>query len=289
MCPACEKSKEIFGKELTKLCQSGVDYVQAMDQNHGGGSYFCYRDKHGHVPAPGKWQAEETLALLKRIDRGQVLLGCESASADPFLSELQFSDNRFELCYYIGLPVPLYSYIYHEYVNNFMGNQICMMLSYEEYNYPYRVAHSFVCGDMLTAVIDDKQNIGYAWGGSCFKIHTDKGHAYAMLKNLNAWRQKGGKSFLHLGRMVKPLPLHTVGKNSFVLEDKSTLYVEKVLTSAFEYEGDVAQFAVNYNAAPITVTTEQSVDVYKNADMTDVDRGVCEFVIPAHSAVMLKK
>ncbi len=289
LCPACEKSKELFAREINKLVKSGVDYVQAMDQNHGGGSYFCYSDKHGHVPAPGKWQIKETQAIIDCVDSGKVLLGCESAAAEPFIGKLKFSDNRFELCYYVGLPIPLYSYLYHEYVNNFMGNQICHMLSEEEYNYSYRLAHSFICGDMLTAVIDDKGNIAYAWGSKCFKKHTDGDTAKTALKNLNGWRQKVGKRFLCTGRMIKPMQLTCDGKNTFILEDGIPFEVEKIMTSAYEYEGEKAQFIVNYNLIPVTVKLEKASDVYADYEKEEVSfKDIKELEIPPLSAVMIK-
>ena len=287
VCPACERSKTMFAKEFNRLVQSGVDYVQALDQNHGGGSYFCYSQRHGHVPAPGKWQAEETVAMLSRIDNGQVLLGCESAAAEPFLANLKFSDNRFNLNYYIGIPIPIYSFIYHEYVNNFMGNQICMMLSKEEYNYSFRCAYSFIAGDMLTAVIDDKGQIAYCWGSECFKLHTEKTSALKILKNLNGWRQNGGKKFLHTGKMVKPLPI-ACRKNSFVIENGSLLQVDEVLTSSYEFEGERAQFIANYNLTPITVKLPQKATVYMDSLLENRLKDVEVLEIPALSAVMLE-
>lgn len=289
LCPACEESKTLIVDEITKIVESGVDYVQALDQNHGGCGYFCYNEHHGHAPAPGKWQAEETLKLLERIPTGDVLLGCESAAAEPLIGKLRFSDNRFELNYYNGIPVPMYSYIYHEYLNNFMGNQICMMLEKNEINYPYRVGYSFIAGDMLTAVIDDKGQISYCWGSECFKNHTNQETSLTILKNLNGWRQGLGKNYLHMGRMVKPIEIFADGKNVFILEDGLTLEVEKFHTAAYEFEGEIAQFIVNYNLEPLTVRTKEPVKVcfaYKDGNFVE---NVREITIPALSAVMLKK
>ncbi len=289
ICPALERSKHLFAEEIDKVVKSGVDYVQVLDQNHGGCSYFCYSSEHGHVPAPGKWQQEETLKLLQGIDNGKVLLGCESAAAEPFLSALKFSDNRYELNYYIGMPVPLYSYIYHEYVNNFMGNQICHMLSKEEYNYPYRVAYSFIAGDMLTAVITENGEISYSW---CDWIQpkekmVDKETALTALKNFNAWRIKGGKNYLHYGKMVKPL-LIQCGTNSLMDEYGKKVTVDEVLTAAYEYDGRKLQFVANYNLHSVTVSVSKPVTVYKNATMSEMEKGVTSFAIPALSAFAIE-
>ncbi len=286
MCPACEGTKDILAEALAPALDSGIDYLQVLDQNHGGCSYFCYSSTHGHTPAPGAWQARETIKLLERLQRENILLGCESAAAEPFLKQLRFSDNRYELTHYIGNSVPLYSYLYHEYVNNFMGNQICMMLSHEEFNYPYRLAYSFTAGDMLTVVLGESGQISYAWGNDCFKHHTRKDPALQLLKNLTAWRQKGGKDHLHMGKMVKPVKLES-GTNRFTGEDGRPIVVDRVLTAAYEYSGQTMQFAVNYNQQPVTVTAEKPVSVYMDSCLEAVQTAVTRFTIPPLSAVAL--
>ncbi len=286
LCPACEEAKQLLADALAPVTASGIDYLQVLDQNHGGCSYFCYSDAHGHKPAPGKWQTEHTNDLLRRITADNVLIGCESAAAEPFLANLKFSDNRYELTHYIGYAVPLYSYLYHEYVNNFMGNQICMFLSHEEFNYPYRLAYSFLAGDMLTVVLGQDGQISYAWGNDCFKYHTDRDAACAMLKNLNGWRQGAGRDHLHKGKMVKPLAI-SCGSNTFKGEDGRPFVVDKVLTAAYEYGGKTMQFAVNYNAEPVTVSVEKPVCVALDGGLQSVYNDVKTFTVPPLSAVAL--
>ena len=288
-CPASAKTKEIFKQEFDKICAGGVDYVQALDQNHGGGSYFCYSDKHKHVPAPGKWQQEETNKLLSSIDKKGVLLGCESAAAEPFLAQLSFSDNRYELNYYLGTPTPIYAYLYHEYLNNFMGNQICAILEKRYNNFTYRLAYSFTAGDMLTVVMNGKGELLHAW---CDYVepkekNVDKGVALSFIKTLNAWRTKAGKNFLHKGKMVKPAPI-ACGKEKFRLEDGITyLTVDEALTCAYEYGGKVAQFIVNYNENPVKVGLDKKYDVYIDADATICETGVDEVTLTPYSVVMI--
>lgn len=289
LCPACDKTQSIIVEQINKVASSGVDYIQALDQNHGGNSYFCYNDKHGHVPAPGAWQQRAVNEMLSKV-HGNVLLGCESASAEPFISKLQFSDNRYELNFYNGTPVPVYSYLYHEFVNNFMGNQICAMLSKEPNNYSYRVAYSFVAGDMLTAVVLDNEEILFSW---CDWIepkqqNVDKSTAYTILKNLNGWRQGAGKDYLHYGKMTKPMPI-SCGKCSFLLEDgHSKLVVDEVLTTAYELDGNKVQFVVNYNLQSVTVSLPSKVDVVTHFDGQNVNYGVDKITISPLSAVMIK-
>ncbi len=289
-CPASETTKKIFKEEFEKVSHSKVDYVQALDQNHGGASYFCYSDKHGHTPAPGKWQQTEMLNLLSSIDKNGILFGCESAAAEPFLTQLQFSDNRFELNYYLGTPIPVYAYLYHEYVNNFMGNQICAMLEKSENNFTYRLAYAFTAGDMLTVVMDGQGDILHAW---CDYVeprekHVDKDVAFAFIKTLNSWRQKGGKNFLNYGKMVAPIGVCCT-KEKFLLEDKKTyLVADSVLSSAYEYGGERVQFLVNYNLAPVDVALGKKCEVYFDSDLRILEKGADKITIAPLSVAMIK-
>ncbi|MBQ8726681.1 MAG: hypothetical protein IJY84_06250 [Clostridia bacterium] len=289
-CPAHPLTKAIFKQEFDKICASGIDYLQALDQNHGGNSYFCYSDSHGHPPAPGKWQQKEVNSLLSSIEKRGVVLGAESSAAEPFISQIAFSDNRYELNYYLGEPVPIYAYIYHEYVNNFMGNQICAMLEKKPNNFTYRLAYSFIAGDMLTVVINGKGELLYAW---CDYVEpkeqtVDKSTALNFIKTLNAWRNKGGKKFLRGGKMIKPICIKT-DKQSFLLEDgKTYLTPNSVLTSAYSFGGERAQFLVNYNLAPMEVELESPCDAYFDVDLKICKKSVNRLIIEPLSVVMLK-
>lgn len=270
MCPATKRCKDILISEYDKIVKSGVDYIQVLDQNHGGNSYFCYNRNHGHTPAPGKWQVSAVNEMLGGIDtRSHVLMGCESAAAEPFLSTLKFSDNRWNLNEFIGRSVALYSYLYHEFVNNFMGNQICTMLSEEEYNYTYRAAYSFLAGDMITLVLRYDGLPVSAWGKD--RKLLDKSVVYPFLKELTQWRTHAGKEFLHKGKMIKPKKVFCA-KNRFTLNDGSEFFVDQVLTASYRYKGKSVQFLVNYNLSPVTVSFEKEVTLYTDCLLKEKKR-----------------
>ena len=94
ICAASEKGRELLIRAYKPLLESGVDYAQILDQNHGGSQYFCYSDKHGHPAIPGKWMTLEMRKLLGEWNEigGKMLLGCESAAAEAYIST---SDARF--------------------------------------------------------------------------------------------------------------------------------------------------------------------------------------------------
>ena len=270
LCPACEQTKQIMSDEITKLCDMGVDYVQALDQNHGGVSYFCYSDKHGHVPAPGKWQAEETCKMLERVRTHGAIMGCESAASESMIAHLPYSDNRFQLNLYVGTPIPVYSYIYHEYVNNFMGNQVCAMLNKVEKNYTYRLAYSFTAGDMLSLVTLGDGKVEYSWDDwiAPHDKTVDKQVAYDFIRTLNGWRQGAAGKYLHLGRMVKPVAVGC-GKQHFSLDDGSAYTPAEVLTTAYKLGKTTLQFVVNYNRYEVTVKLPQTLGGYLDNNLTE--------------------
>lgn len=289
LCPACDKSKQIMSDEIGKLCKFGVDYVQALDQNHGGVSYFCFSDKHGHVPAPGKWQAEETCKMLDRVHTYGALLGCESAASEPMIAHLPYSDSRFQLNLYVGTPIPVYSYIYHEYVNNFMGNQVCAMLNKVEESYTYRLAYSFTVGDMLSLVTLGDGKVEYSWDDWIAPRDktVDKQVAFGFIRTLNGWRQGATGKYLHLGRMVKPVAVGC-GKQHFSLDDGSAYTPAEVLTTAYKLGKTTLQFVVNYNRYEVTVKLPQTLGGYLDNNLTEQFDPTDTMTIAPLSVVALK-
>lgn len=249
ICPASPVGKQILSQAYMPLLTSNIDYAQILDQNHGGGQYFCYAKDHGHAPAPGTWMTENMQTLLGTWNdaAGQTLLGCESAAAEPFIGNLLFSDNRFELCYHFGRPVPLYAYIYHEYVRNFMGNQVSCPLPEDADTLRYRMAYSFSIGDCMTAVLRPDGQLMQNWGTRDFDHAPDKEKTLAFVANMTRFYREEAKPFLYDGRMIQGLPV--------VCEDAPFGYqLPKILSSAWEAEGQRVQILVNPFDEAVTCT-----------------------------------
>ena len=204
ICPASEVGKKLLEEAYAPLLESDIDYVQILDQNHGGGQYFCYSREHGHAPGPGTWMTGNMQSMLSDWNRiaGKTLLGCESAAAEPFIGNLLFSDNRFELNYQIGVPVPLYAYMYHEYIRNFMGNQVCCVMDNAADTLRYRLAYSFCAGDSLTLVLTPQGEFMSHWGLKDFSHLPSRELALRLIRNLTEFYKKDVKKFLHNGRMI---------------------------------------------------------------------------------------
>ena len=251
ICPASEIGRSILNEAYEPLFKSGLDYSQILDQNHGGGQYFCYSREHGHAPAPGVWMTENMQNLLSEWNQlaGKMLLGCESAAAEPFIGNLLFSDNRYELNYRMGVPVPLYNYIYHEYLRNFMGNQVsCPLREQDDEHLWYRLAYSFSIGDCMTLVLNQDGRIQSRWGQSKldFEYIADQEKILRLVKNLTAFYHHEAKPYLFAGRMIEPLKVDCPTVEFSCYDRDRKIKLPAILSTAWQLpDGRRAQIFVN--------------------------------------------
>lgn len=257
MCPSNERVKEICAGEVGKIADAGTDYIQYFDQNLGGAPYTCYSKKHGHPPAPGKWRNEAMIGLIREMQKAvnhngrKVAIGCEVGAAEPFISSLLFNELRYCATFDLGRPVPMYQYLYHEYINSFMGNQIstCMIMDIHKSpdNIFMRMAYAFVIGEMFTFVLRDKGVISWDWDTDWSWPAPDQNKLKKLIKHFNAWRKFNGKAFLRFGRMNKPYEIKNVNNRTFEYIDGRKLVVPGVLTTRWAgQDGREAQFLANY-------------------------------------------
>lgn len=248
ICPASEIGHDLLFKAYKPLFESGVDYAQILDQNHGGGQYLCYSREHGHPFAPGAWMTENMHSMLAEWNAHAVgmLFGCESAAAEPFIPNLLMSDNRFELNLGFGKAVPLYAYLYHEYLRNFMGNQVCCPFGPKEDSLCYRLGYSFAAGDLMTLVMTPSGEIMNNWGTRDFSNPPSKEKVYTFIKNLTRFYLDVAKEYLHAGRMTRSASLEcdSVTYNYETREGSVTL--PKVICTAWEgSDGKTVHILVN--------------------------------------------
>ncbi|MBO5212771.1 MAG: hypothetical protein J6B60_04440 [Clostridia bacterium] len=203
ICPASSRGREILDEAYTPLFESEIDYAQILDQNHGGGQYMCYARDHSHPPMPGEWMTSSMQDLLFnwRSKAPNMLFGCESAAAEPFIANLLMSDNRFELNYPFGTPVPLYAYIYHEYVRNFMGNQCGCPFEPKCDTLRYRLGYSFSIGDLMTLILAPNGNLMTHWGTHDFESCPDMEKTLLFIRNLTKFYNDEAKEYLYSGKM----------------------------------------------------------------------------------------
>lgn len=300
MCISQDFTKRVLCDEAEKMASSGLDYIQILDQNHGGTPYFCYSDKHGHPPLPGKWMVEEMTDFLKKLKKTvgeKVLLGCESAAGEAYIGSLNLSDNRFNLNYAAGRPVPLYGYIYHEYLHNFSGNSVSSLDFIDIRKSPdchlMRIAHSYLAGDLMTLVINQDGEIVWSWGERDFSLLPERKPILDFIKIATAYRRGIGKKYLVFGKMIKP---HEVKSEPVLMyKPDSERYMEfpAVLTTAWQADdGSTAQLVASYRKQD-EVCTIDLTDT-SGAELVDENGKViaelkgdsCNITIPAHSVRM---
>lgn len=255
ICAASPHGREILLEAYAPLLRSGVDYAQILDQNHGGAQYFCYSPHHGHPPMPGSWMTTHMQSLLGEWNRlsPRMLLGCESAAAEPFTPNLLFSDNRFELNYFFGRPVPLYAFLFHEYLRNFMGNQVSCPFSVEDGTLCMRMAYSFTAGDALTLTLMPDGELMPNWGCRDFSHLPDKATHLGFIRRLMDFYRAEAGVYLGTGRMIKPLPV-TCPTVAFTTLYGYSLTLPALFSTAWEAEGRQVQIFVNHTDTPVTAT-----------------------------------
>jgi hypothetical protein len=247
ICPASDLGEKLLKDSYKPLFDANLDYVQILDQNHGGGQYLCYSNKHNHPPVPGAWMTENMQKMLTDWNNSvnNTLFGCESASAEPFIGNLLFSDNRFELNWHFGRPVSLYSYVYHEYVRNFMGNQVCCPFHGYEDTLNYRLAYSFVAGDSLSIVILPDGKILPYWGFKNGINCVDNEKTLSFIKTLTDFYNNDGKKYLYNAKRIPAKEVVCDNVEYSCWNGNYTSVNPKVLTSAYTADGENVQILCN--------------------------------------------
>ena len=213
MCMTEAPSRAIAAGEIEAMAAAGVDYAQFYDQNHGGAMHNCYAADHNHPPVPGPWQARAMRSFMQEISETlksrnqEMLLGCESAAAEPFIEYLALNDARSSFVQRIGEVVPLQQYVFHGLSCNFCGNQAGASAGVDLANSPAdlrrRLAYGFNAGDLLSLTLKDNGKIHWCWQYSWDLPEPDQLPVLTLVRNLNALRRKHPEVFLY-GRMVLP-------------------------------------------------------------------------------------
>ncbi len=254
ICPVSARGREILDEAYAPLFESGVDYAQILDQNHGGGQYMCYAREHSHPPMPGEWMTSNMQKLLSRWNNlaPNMLFGCESAASEPFIGNLLMSDNRFELNYPFGTPVPVYAYIYHEYVRNFMGNQCGCPFEPKCDTLRYRLGYSFSIGDIMTLILAPNGELMTHWGTHDFESAPNMELTLTFIKNLMKFYNEGARKYLYSGRMSPSSDIKCEDITIPLFRGRDFATLPRLLSSCWEAEdGKTAYIVVNPENNPV--------------------------------------
>ena len=241
--------------EAAKLSRFGIDYTQFFDQNLGGGWLLCYAKHHKHPPIPGAWAVDAMIALQKRLvaSGGGMVFGCEQTAATPYVPTLPYSDIRPTIgLMFFGRPVPGSSFVFHEWMCNFTGNQCGM----GKMNPFWRWASGFVNGDMFSFVLGDNDEIVQGWPSNWKDDFPERGEFVSFVKRLNDIRKRH-PSFLLEGKMIRPF-LKCESRPATVKYEgwsSGTVETTEILTSFWENaKGERIGFAANWRREPSELT-----------------------------------
>lgn len=306
MCPSDDYVTNTAVQEISSIIKTKTDYIQYFDQNLGGACYACYGTEHGHPYGPGLWQTKKMQDLYSKVmpvlnNSGyKPLLGCEAAAAEGNLTFLQYNDNRAFINLNLGTPVPAYAFVYHEYINNFMGNQCgtreAVDFKKSPMNMLQRLAYGFCAGDMLSVILRGNGDMIWDWGTTWETDIPDQQNATELIKNLNGWRKGAGKEYLTFGRMQKPLPIKGLTNIPMISKGGDNVNFDNVFSSNWRIDnGTLAQFFVNYmpheQQISIDVSKLKGAKIYTDAydDAGEKITEKCEFniTIAPLSAVMV--
>ena len=246
ICPASDRGREILNEGFTPLFESGVDYAQILDQNHGGGQYMCFAREHNHPPMPGEWMTSNMQELLGEWQEKapNMLFGCESAAAEPFIGGLLMSDNRYELNYPFGTPVPAFAYVYHEYLRNFMGNQCGCPFEPSVDTLRYRLAYSFSIGDLMTLTLSPSGDLMTHWGTHDFSCPPDFDKTMTFIRNVMRFYREIGREYLYSGKMKNAPEIECEQITLPLFRGRKEATLPRLLSSAWEAEGGKTAYVV---------------------------------------------
>lgn len=298
LCPARDATARIVCNEISAAHCAKIDYLQYFDQNQGAASPLCYSAKHGHPSLPGAWQTTAMRTLLEKaaLAAEETVLGCENAAAEPYMEFCKLNDLRSHLAWgTCGMPVPLYSYLFHEYCIGFSGNGVCLSEWIDTEKTPFflqwNVAWNFVNGNLLSVVLKDGGKIHWNWGLSWKLPEPEQQPLLTLIANLAKWRQGRAGRYLVAGRMEKALHVQcAVGivyhKNAMAFE------VPMVLSSAWSDNGKKAVILVNCNTKPeacrIDFETPCSGMQLSQSGETEFDTDSLCLVLPPLDVVILE-
>ena len=256
LCLAEPPARKIVTEEILKLADFDIDYAQFFDQNHGGGVHNCFARDHHHPPVPGAWQTAMQADFMRGIAetlrrRGKtMLLGCESAAAEPFAEFLALNDARAPFAGWIGDPVPLQQFILHGVTANFTGNQCGSRWSCDFARSPYslnrRLAYGFHAGDLLSATLREEGDAHWCWALPWSEPGPAQGMLLELLRNLTRMRQAHPEYLLY-GRMLPDaVPVSGETLEEFDPEGRAKPFPAFYHTTWEAPEGRRAVIAVNY-------------------------------------------
>jgi hypothetical protein len=292
LCNGSEKAQELFINYFGQIMDLGAI---ALELDHQAWPSECYSDQHGHAAGYSPWMAQRTTEFLRKI-RGSVkqrnAAGAFSfeGALEPWLQDVDFMLYR---PYMPGL-IPLFTYIYHEYIT-LMGGDGPYGISHPEEQL-IQHATNFVYGHTTFVMV--------GLNDFDFEVNPDY-PIFTLLRNICQAQRTYAREYVVFGRMLKPTKLTTsmiAAAPWYTWEEPDpplTVQVPKVMHSVWESRGKIGYVLANWSGQPENVKLslikkQGKVSRISGADKSSVpeDRvatGEIELTVPARGIVVVEQ
>jgi Domain of unknown function (DUF6259) len=194
LCQGSEEMQQLFVKYFGELMNLGG---VALELDHQSMPSHCYSDQHGHAPGFGAWMGQRTTDFLSKIrqmakSRNPNATLSVEGTAEAYIQVLDLMLDR---PYFPGM-IPLFTYVYHEYIPLLGGDGRYGIACPEEQLITH--AANFVYGHMKFVTVGDN--------GYDFEVNPNY-PIFTLLRNLCQAERTYARDYLVYGRMLAPTPL----------------------------------------------------------------------------------
>lgn len=223
-CMHVPQTRDIAENYIKTMIENGIDWIQFLDQNNGCAVFPCFSKEHGHEGTPGRWMTQSLEILFDRMDvlkeeakeneGREIVYSVEGPSNEYFIPRLDICDSRVNLRGNLNVEenqVPLYQFLYHEYIllNGGFG------YGPEPYHMEIKNALNLVTGQIPGAVVMDDGGIQNQDTDNWAPWGKQPGSAEAgiqMLNTVNTIRRGAAKKYLVYGRMERPVSVLEIAR-----------------------------------------------------------------------------
>jgi hypothetical protein len=294
LCLASKNTQQLFLDCFGDLMNLGALALQ-LDQPML--APICYSDQHGHPTGYGAWMGETTAQFLREVRAAAKKRNAAGTLSfeGAYENWIQDVDFMLDRPYMPGF-IPIFTYIYHEYIPFVSGDG------------PYGVTHpeeqlmqqatNFVYGHIALVML----------GLNVYDFEVNPDYPiFTLLKNMCQAARTYARDYLVLGRMLNPTSLDTpklavakwlpVDKD---VPDPPTVEVPKVMHSVWASPTNrIGYVLVNWSSEPVEVTLnlvrrEGMVAIITNTEKrvsTDrqVKSGQITATVPARNVILMEQ
>lgn len=255
ICPATPLAREMLMGTARECQRLGSDCI-AADQIVGGGMPLCFCADHGHPVGGGNWSAAAIYRLYDEIrregrKRNPAFAWSMEEPGEFFIPVLDtyhardYAQVRWPRDGENVIGIPLFTHVYHEYLNGYGGESKVSAAPNAEWL--YQQGMNLVCGKTPTVA---------TWGQSFDPAATDPAQARLLRAHCELWRG-AGKDFLVYGtRLTTPpldVPQHALKFFGGTGRPARTIQAPAVLTGRWRApDGRIGRVCVGIAATPVT-------------------------------------